>query len=73
MSSSRNNAASGGSVRPRRGNSLPQAVLPVAILALALLAGCIADTPEDSDLPWSSNKGWEGMIPLPVGAMNQYD
>jgi len=44
-----------------------------AILSLALLGGCIADTAEDSDLPWATNQGWEGMIPIPAGAMNQYD
>lgn len=47
-----------------------------AFLILALLVlvgGCIADTAEDSDLPWASNQGWEGMIPIPSNAMNQYD
>lgn len=39
---------------------------------LALAAGCIADTAADSDLPWSTNQGWEGMIPIPGSAM-QYD
>ena len=33
---------------------------------LGLLAGCIADTAEDTDLPWARNKGWEGVIPLPL-------
>ena len=42
-------------------------------LAVALLAGCIADSAADSDLPWATNQGWEGMIPLPVGATGQYD
>ncbi|MBR1870447.1 MAG: hypothetical protein IJ802_01305 [Kiritimatiellae bacterium] len=51
-------------------NKLP---LLLAVAAMAFLAGCIADTPEDSDLPWSQNKGWEGMVPLPAGALNQYD
>lgn len=46
------------------------ALLRVALAALALgiLAGCIADTAEDSDLPWARNQGWEGMIPLPVNS-----
>ena len=48
------------------------AFMAAATLAVAL-CGCIADTAEDSDLPWSQNKGWEGMIPLPTGALNQYD
>lgn len=43
----------------------------LAALGLALLAGCIADTAEDSDLPWASNQGWEGMVPF--STMNQYD
>lgn len=43
------------------------------IAVLALLAGCIADTAEDSDLPWARDQGWEGKIPIPGGAMNQYD
>ena len=41
--------------------------------ALLLAGGCIADTAEDSDLPWATNQGWEGMIPIPAGAANQYD
>lgn len=46
------------------------ALLRVALAALALgiLAGCIADTAEDSDLPWARNQGWEGMIPLPANS-----
>ena len=39
-----------------------------AASALGLLAGCIADTAEDSDLPWARNQGWEGMIPLPMNS-----
>ncbi len=41
--------------------------------ALALLAGCIADTAEDSDLPWSRDQGWEGQIPIPGNASGRYD
>ena len=44
-----------------------------ALGALLLAGGCIADTAEDSDLPWATNQGWEGMIPIPTGAANQYD
>ena len=44
-----------------------------AVLALALLAGCIADTAEDTDLPWARNQGWEGMIPLPASVTDRYD
>lgn len=47
------------------------------IIAFALgawaLAGCIADTAEDTDLPWSSNKSWEGMAPIAPSAMDRYD
>lgn len=41
--------------------------------ALTVLAGCIADTAEDSDLPWASNKNWEGIAPIAPSVMNQYD
>ena len=40
----------------------------LAALALGILSGCIADTAEDSDLPWARNQGWEGMIPLPMNS-----
>jgi hypothetical protein len=42
-------------------------------LGIALLAGCIADTPEDTDLPWSSNKSWEGMAPVAPTMMDRYE
>lgn len=41
--------------------------------ALSLLAGCIADTAEDTALPWSSNKSWEGMAPIAPSIMDRYD
>ena len=56
---------SDGAVRPL--------VLAAVLLALVAVGGCIADTAEDSDLPWATNQGWEGMIPIPTGAASQYD
>ena len=50
-----------------------QTKLLLAALAMTLLAGCIADTAEDSDLPWASNKGWEGMVPIAPTVMDRYD
>ena len=44
-----------------------------AAAALGLLAGCIADTAEDTDLPWSSNKSWEGMAPVAPSVMDRYE
>jgi len=44
-----------------------------AAAALGLLAGCIADTAEDTDLPWSSNKSWEGMAPVAPSIMDRYE
>lgn len=41
--------------------------------ALTVLAGCIADTAEDSDLPWASNKNWEGIAPIAPTMMDRYD
>ena len=45
----------------------------LSALALALLSGCIADTAEDTDLPWASNKKWEGMAPIAPTVMDRYD
>lgn len=42
-------------------------------LALGFLVGCIADSAEDSDLPWSSNRNWEGLGPLPSVITDRYD
>ena len=44
-----------------------------AAVTLSILTGCIADTAEDSDLPWASNNSWEGMAPIAPSIMNQYD
>ncbi len=44
-----------------------------AAAALGLLTGCIADTAEDTDLPWSSNKSWEGMAPVAPSIMDRYE
>ena len=44
-----------------------------AMAALVLLAGCIADSAEDSDLPWSSNRNWEGIAPIAPTMMERYD
>lgn len=47
--------------------------LALAALALQLLQGCIADNAEDTDLPWASNKRWEGMAPISPAVMDRYD
>ncbi len=51
------------------------ASLILGALLLGLVAGCIADTAEDTDQPWARNQGWEGVLPLPLntGAGSQYD
>jgi len=51
--------------------SLTKAFL--AAFALSLLVGCIADTAEDTDLPWASNKGWEGMAPISPMIQDRYE
>lgn len=53
-------------------SSLPSKVLAAAVAAL-LLAGCIADSAEDTDLPWASNKSWEGMAPIAPSVMDRYE
>ena len=45
----------------------------LAAFALSVLVGCIADTAEDSDLPWASNKNWEGIAPIAPTMMDRYD
>ena len=52
-------------------SSLTKAVL--AVIALSALTGCVADTAEDSDLPWSSNRSWEGMAPIAPSLMDRYE
>ena len=52
-------------------SSLTKAFL--AAFALSLLAGCIADTAEDTDLPWASSKSWEGMAPIAPSVMDRYE
>lgn len=44
-----------------------------AACALAALAGCLADTAEDTDLPWASNRSWEGIAPIAPSLMDRYD
>jgi len=45
----------------------------LAALAASLLAGCIADSAEDSDLPWASNRNWEGIAPIAPSVMDRYE
>ncbi|MBR4476157.1 MAG: hypothetical protein IKO87_01290 [Kiritimatiellae bacterium] len=45
----------------------------MAAFAMSVLAGCIADTAEDSNLPWSSNRSWEGMAPITPSVMDRYE
>ena len=52
-------------------SSLIKALL--AFIALSLFAGCIADTAEDTDLPWASNKNWEGIAPIAPTVMDRYE
>lgn len=47
--------------------------LLLAAIALGTCAGCIADTAEDTDLPWASNKNWEGIAPIAPSVMDRYD
>ena len=44
-----------------------------AAIAISALAGCLADTAEDTDLPWASNKSWEGIAPIAPSLMDRYE
>lgn len=43
------------------------------LFAAGLIAGCIADSAEDSNLPWATNRGWEGLAPISPDMMHRYD
>lgn len=45
----------------------------LAVLAGFLLGGCIADSAENSQLPWSSSRSWEGLMPIAPSVMDRYD
>ena len=45
----------------------------LAAFVLLGLAGCIADTAADSDLPWATNHSWESLGPLPSQMIDHYD
>ena len=45
----------------------------LAVFLLLGLAGCIADTAADSDLPWATNHSWESLGPLPAQMTTPYD
>ena len=45
----------------------------LAAFALSVLVGCIADNAEDSNLPWASNRSWEGMVPVSSSLMDRYE
>ena len=44
-----------------------------AAFAAGVLAGCIADTAEDTDLPWASNRTWAGIAPIAPTVMDRYE
>ena len=48
-------------------------MVAAALLAATILGGCIADTAEDTDLPWATNKNWEGIVPIAPTLMDRYE
>ena len=55
-------------------------IASIGLIAFALLAtaflcvcGCIADTAEDTKLPWATNKSWEGMAPVAPSVIDRYE
>ena len=44
-----------------------------ALSGACILSGCIADTAEDTDLPWATNKSWEGIAPISPTITDRYD
>jgi hypothetical protein len=45
----------------------------VALLTLLITAGCMSESPAETDMPWSSPAAWEGTMPLPGGFMNRQE
>ena len=43
-----------------------------AALALLAAAGCMADRPGETDIPWAAPASWEGTMPLPGGYIDRY-
>ena len=43
-----------------------------ATLALSILSGCMADNPNETDMPWAAPASWEGTMPLPGGYVDRY-
>ena len=48
-------------------------MVAAAILAATVLGGCIADTAEDTDLPWATNNNWAGIVPIAPTLMDRYE
>ncbi len=48
-------------------------MLALGVFGILLLGGCIADTAEDTDLPWATNKSWEGIAPVAPSLMDRYE
>ena len=44
----------------------------LAALALLCLSGCMADNPNETDMPWAAPASWEGTMPLPGGYVDRY-
>jgi len=43
------------------------------LLGLLMVAGCLSDTPDDTDIPWNAPDVRDGMMPLPNSLINRYD
>ncbi len=49
------------------------AIAAFAFLAGLMLGGCIADTAEDTSLPWATSQSWEGIAPIAPSVTDRYD
>ena len=49
--------------------------MALCLLGAMLLAGagCMADRPQETDMPWATPANWEGTIGLPSSFIHQYD
>ena len=48
-------------------------LLLLGLSTLALVTGCMSDSPTETDMPWAAPASWEGTVPLPGSQMNRND
>jgi hypothetical protein len=45
----------------------------LVLASLLLVTGCMSDSPQETDMPWSAPASWEGTMPMPSSYINRYN